>query len=96
MSTAAPSFKKLLTEYIQGHIDEQKALQISWNCPYCHGSHAGNLFKKVRSMEMASAADSHAVEVNLMDETGQLFAAIKISKNKTRLPMLWINTGSRM
>jgi hypothetical protein len=79
MATAAQLFKQSLFAVLQEHVEQQKPFTISWHCVYCGDPHAGNLFKKARSVSDVVGEPNQMI---LADENGQTFVVVIISKNK--------------
>ena len=72
------SFKTLLAEKIQRHLAEERPLPITWDCPKCAGSHAGNLLKKSVSVALEYRLGERQPDITLFDENQRPVAAIEV------------------
>lgn len=72
------SFKTLLFDKIQKHLEQQAPLELQWNCSACGGQHTGNLLKKATLVELEYNLGYCQPDIALLDERGVAVAVIEI------------------
>ena len=72
------SFKNLLCEKIQEHIDKKEPLEIKWKCGKCHEFHSGNLLKKAVQVKVELDLGSYRPDIALLEQNGKTIAVIEV------------------
>lgn len=72
------SFKNLLAEKIQSHINSETPLPFSWGCNYCGNDHSGNLLKKVKEVEVEYNLKLCKPDIALLTNEGKVFGVIEV------------------
>ncbi|MBD2058115.1 hypothetical protein H6F88_19210 [Oculatella sp. FACHB-28] len=72
------SFKTLLTQKIQHHIDTNSPLEIRWLCEHCSRCHVGNLLKRAVRVELEYDLGVCKPDIALLDQTNRAIAVIEI------------------
>lgn len=72
------SFKTLLCEKIQEHLDRQSSLKIEWDCSYCHRKHEGNLLKKAIEVRLEYEIGDCQPDIALLDPSSKVVAVIEV------------------
>lgn len=72
------SFKILLTEKIQKHLDNKVPLEIEWHCQYCSEMHRGNLLKKAVQVKPEYNLGICQPDIVLLDGDGRIKVGIEV------------------
>lgn len=72
------TFKTLLYRLILSHLDTGQELPITWECDRCNKIHAGNLLKRIASVEIEKHLDKFIPDLSLFDSTGNPVAVIEV------------------
>lgn len=72
------TFKTLLHDKIQCHINSKRPLEIKWKCSNCWGWHTGNLLKKAVRVETEYNLGVCRPDVALLDQHGLAIAVIEV------------------
>jgi hypothetical protein len=72
------SFKVLLGHLIKSNLEQERSMQMSWNCPFCDKVHTGNLLKKAKKVEIEYNLGVCRPDIALLDENGGVIAVIEI------------------
>lgn len=72
------SFKTLLAQKIQHHIDTNILLEIRWLCDHCNKYHVGNLLKKAVRVELEYDLGVCKPDIALLDQVNRVIAVIEI------------------
>jgi hypothetical protein len=78
MSKGKITFKSVLIGHLETQLNDKQAIPVDWDCAYCYGKHSGNLLKNVKEVQAGTSPD----EIELMNEEGNAFKVIGISKLK--------------
>lgn len=72
------SFKILLADKLQQHLDNQTPLPFSWICQYCGEDHSGDLLKKVKAVRLEHNLIVCKPDIALFGEIDQIFGVIEL------------------
>lgn len=72
------SFKTLMHEKIQKHIEQSLPLKIQWDCSNCGEIHTGNLLKKAVKVQLEANLEICRPDIALLDKDGSTIAVIEV------------------
>ncbi|MBD2178490.1 hypothetical protein H6F42_16355 [Pseudanabaena sp. FACHB-1998] len=72
------SFKTLLHNKIQYHLDQNLPLNIHWKCNICNDVHKGNLLKKATMVRLEHDLGVCRPDIALLDKNGKAIAVIEV------------------
>lgn len=72
------SFKTLLHDKIQKHLEQNLLLRIQWNCSNCKEIHTGNLLKKAVQVRLEHNLGICQPDIALLDKNGCMIAVIEV------------------
>lgn len=72
------SFKTLLYDKIQKHLDRDSPLRIQWTCSNCKEIHTGNLLKKAVQVRLEHNLGTCQSDIALLDRNDCAIAAIEV------------------
>lgn len=72
------SFKRVLAEHIEKHIQLHEPLQITWHCNECWEEHTGNLVKKAVRVQIEYNLGTCQPDIALLDKNGRVIAVIEV------------------
>lgn len=72
------SFKTLLYDKIQKHLDQELPLRIQWTCSSCQEIHTGNLLKKAVQVRLEHNLGTCQPDIALLDRNDCMLAAIEV------------------
>lgn len=72
------SFKNLLAQKIQEHLNNKEPLKIKWLCTECHEYHSGNLIKKAVQIKTEYDLGTCRPDIALLGQNNEPVAVIEV------------------